>query len=108
MMDSVTDLPESMASGYTGILVIVERLKNLAIYLLCWKYIDSPELARLFFEHIICKWGVPDNLVTDRGTQLTSRFLTRVCSHFSTDDWHSTAFRPQTERQTERHNLTME
>jgi hypothetical protein len=71
MIDSATDLPESMASGYTGILVIAERLKNLAIYLPCWKYIDSPELARLFFEHVICKWGFPDNLVTDCSTQLT-------------------------------------
>ena len=73
-MDFVTDLPESTASGYTGILVIVDRLTKMAIYLPCRKDIDSPELARLFFEHVICKCGVPDNIVTDRGTQFTSRF----------------------------------
>ena len=44
-MDFVTDLPESMASGYTGILVIVDRLTKMAIYLPCRKDIDSPELA---------------------------------------------------------------
>jgi len=31
-MDLVTDLPESTASGYTGILVIVDRLPKMAIY----------------------------------------------------------------------------
>ena len=81
MMDFVTDLPESTASGYTGILVIVDRLTKMPIYLACRKDIDSPELARLFFEHVICKCGLPDNIVTDCGTQFTSRFWTRVCSH---------------------------
>jgi len=31
-MDFVTDLPDSTASGYTGILVIVDRLTKMAIY----------------------------------------------------------------------------
>jgi hypothetical protein len=44
---------------------------KMAIYLPCWKDIDRPELARLFFKHVICKRGVPDNIVTDRGTQFT-------------------------------------
>jgi hypothetical protein len=84
-MDFVTDFPESTASGYTGILVIMDRLTKMAIYLPWRNAIDSPELARLFFEHVICKRGVPDNIVTDRGTHFTSRFWTRVCSHLSTD-----------------------
>jgi len=73
-MDFFTDLPESMASGYTGILIIVDRLTKMAIYLPCQKDINSPELARLFFEHVICKRGVPDNIVTNHGTLFTSRF----------------------------------
>jgi hypothetical protein len=54
-MDFVTDLPESTASDYTGILVIVNRLTKMEIYLPCRKDIDSPELARMFFKHVICK-----------------------------------------------------
>jgi hypothetical protein len=107
-MDFVTDLPESTASGYTGILVVVDRFTKMAVYLPCRKEIDSPELARLFFEHVICKHGVPDNIVTDRGTQFTSRFWNRVSSHMSIDHRLSTAFHPQTDGQTERQNQTME
>jgi hypothetical protein len=77
-MDSVTDLPESTTSGYTGILVVVERLSNMVIHLRWRKDIDSPELARMFFEQIICKHGIPDNIVTDRGIEFTSRFWDRV------------------------------
>jgi hypothetical protein len=93
-----------MALGYAKILVIVDQLTKMAIYLPCWKDIDSPELAWLFFEHVICKHGIPDNIVTDRGTQFTSRFSIRVCSHLCTDHWLSTVFHPQTDGQTERLN----
>jgi hypothetical protein len=108
MMDFVTDLPESTASGYTGILVIVDRLTKMAIYLPCLKDINLPELAQLPFEHIICKREVPDNIVTDCDTQFTSRFWTRVCSHLSTDHRLSTAFHPQIDGQTECQNQMME
>jgi hypothetical protein len=73
-MHFVTNLPESTALGYTGILVIVDRLTKMAIYLPCRKDIDSPELARVFFEHGICKRGIPDNITTDRGKEFTSQF----------------------------------
>jgi hypothetical protein len=38
--DFVTDLLESTASAYTGIVVIVDRLSKMAIYLPCRKDID--------------------------------------------------------------------
>jgi hypothetical protein len=62
----------------------------------------------LFFEHVICKHGVPDHIITDRGTQFTSRFWKRVCDYLSMDHRLSTAFHPQTDGQTERQNQTME
>jgi hypothetical protein len=107
-MDFVTDLPESTAVGYTGILIIVDRLTTMAIYLPCRKDIESPELARLFFEHVICMRGVLNIIVTDCGTQFTSRFWTRVCSHLSTDHRLPTAFHPQMDGQMERQNQLME
>jgi hypothetical protein len=58
-MDFVTDVPESTASAYTGILVIVDRLTKMAIYLPCRKDVDSPELARMFFEEVIMEARCP-------------------------------------------------
>jgi transposase InsO family protein len=62
----------------------------------------------MFFEEVICKHGVPSNIVTDRGSQFTSRFWNRVCSHLSIDYRLSTSFHPQTDGQTERQNQTTE
>jgi len=69
-MKFVTDLAESTASGYSGILVIVDRLNKMAIYLPCRKGIDSPEPAQMFFEHVISKRGLLDNITTNRGKEL--------------------------------------
>jgi transposase InsO family protein len=107
-MDFVTDLPESTAFEYTGILVIIDLLTKMAIYLPCLKDLDLPELTRLIFEHVMCNHGAPDNIITDRSTQFTSRFWTRFCSHLSIDHWLSTAFHPQTNGQMEIQNQTME
>jgi len=73
-MNFVTDLLRSVASGYAGILVIMGPLTEMTIYILCREVIDSPESAPLFLAHIISKRSVPDNVVTDHGTQLTSPF----------------------------------
>ena len=107
-LDFITDLTESTASGYTGILVIIDLLTKVAIYLHCRKDIDSPELPQMFFEHVICKCGIPDNVITDCGKELTSRFWNRVCSHLSINHMLSTTFHPQTDGQREQQNQTME
>jgi hypothetical protein len=80
-IDFVTDLPATTASTYTSILVVVDRLTKMAIYLPCRKDVDSLELARMFFEEVICKHGVPSNIVTDRGSQFTNRFCVLTSEH---------------------------
>ena len=106
--DLITDLPEAAASGHTGILVIVDHLTKMVINLPWRKDIDSPELAQMFFEHVICKQGVPDNITTDCGQELTSRFWDRVCSHLRINHRLSNALHPQTDGETERQNQMME
>jgi len=98
-MDFVTYWPESTASGYTGILVIVVSLTRIVIDLPCREDIDSPELARMIFKHAICKRGVPDNITSDWGNVFPSRFWDRVCSHLRNNHRLSTAFHLQMDGQ---------
>jgi len=107
-MDFVTNFPVSMASGYPGILGIVDLFAKMTTYLLCRKDIDSPELAQMFFEHLIWKRGVIVNITTDRGKEFTSRFRDRVCADLSNNHQLSSAFHPQTDGQTERQDQAME
>ena len=100
-MDFVTVLTQSTASRYMGIFGIVDRVMIMAIYLPYRKDIDTPELARMFLDHMICKCRVRNNIVTNRKMEFTSRFWNRVYFHLSIDHRLSTAFLPQTDGQTE-------
>jgi hypothetical protein len=106
-LTSLPTSPESTESPCTGILVVVDQLTKMAIYLRCPKEVDPLELARSFFGKVMCKHIVPNNIVTDQGSQFTSWFWNRVCSHLNIDHRLSTSFHPQMDGQTERQNQTM-
>ena len=57
---------------------------------------------------IVCLHGVPKEIVSDRGTQFTSRFWKQVQEALGTKLTFSTAYHPQTGGQTERVNQILE
>jgi len=89
-------------------LVIVDRLTEMEIYLPCRKDIDSLEHARMIVNHVLCRHAVRDPIITDRGTQFTSRFCNWLCYHMGINHWLLTAVCPQTNSQMERQNETLE
>ena len=52
-MDFIEQLPSS--SGFTTILVIIDRLSKQAIFIPTHNTITSPELAQLFLLHVFAK-----------------------------------------------------
>ena len=110
-MDFITDLPPS--KGYNGavydaVLVTVDRLTKMAHYTATRKDIDAPTLAGLFLYKHVRLHGVPDNLITDRGTVFTLKYWSSFCFHLHAQQNLTTAFHPQTDGQTERQNQTLE
>jgi RNase H-like domain found in reverse transcriptase/Reverse transcriptase (RNA-dependent DNA polymerase)/Integrase zinc binding domain/Chromo (CHRromatin Organisation MOdifier) domain/Integrase core domain len=109
-MDFITDLPPSSRGGavYNSILVVVDRFTKMALYIPVNKTITSAELADILTENIICKYGKPNGIVTDRGSVFTSTFWSEFCYASKVKRRLSTAFHPQTDGQTERQNQTIE
>jgi len=70
--------------------------------------VDAPEFATLFFDNVVRLHGVPDDIVSDRGSLFTSEFWTCVCQKLGIQRKLSTAFHPQTDGQTERANRVLE
>ena len=62
-MDFIEQLPSS--SGYTAILVIVDRLSKQAVFIPTHDTITSAELAKLFVLHVFSKHGVPNHVTSD-------------------------------------------
>jgi transposase InsO family protein len=65
------------------------------------------KLAKLYTENIVKLHGVPSRIVSDRGTQFTSRFWKSLHKAMGTKLDFSSAYHPQTDGQTERVNQIM-
>jgi hypothetical protein len=72
-MDFIMELPQTPA-GYDSIWVIVDRLTKVAHFILVKTTHSGARLAELYMSRIMCLHGVPKKIMSDRGTQFTSRF----------------------------------
>jgi len=104
--DFVTDLPVS--KGYDSVFVVVDRLTKMSHLVPCNKTTTAPEFARMFLDCVIRLHGIPDSIVSDRGSIFTSHFWTALSKSLNLAKRLSTAFHPQTDGQTERTNQTVE
>ena len=110
-MDFVTRLPLSSnwkSNNYNFILVIVNQLTKMVYYKPVKVIINAPGLAKVIINVIVWHHGLPDSIVTDRGSVFTSKFWSLLCYFLVVKRRLSTAFHPQTDDQTERQNSTME
>ena len=109
-MDFITGMPPSRWNGkvYDAVLVLVDMFTKYTLYLPCTKEIDAPEFAELLYERMIPIFGMPENLVSDRGSLFTSQFWSSFCYFLAVKRRLSTAFHPQTDGQTERQNQVLE
>ena len=66
-MDFIPELPVS--NGFNNILVIVDKLTKYAIIVPTTTRITEEETTRLFFKHVISKFGIPQQVISDRDTR---------------------------------------
>ena len=108
-VDYVTPLPESTHLGQTfkHVAVVVDRLTKMRHYIATMT-LEAEELADRFIDRVYSIHGLPDSILSDRGTQFVSRFWSTLCKRLSVIRKLTSAFHPQTNAQTERVNAEME
>jgi hypothetical protein len=106
-MDFIVGLPRTR-DGYDSIWVIVDRLTKVAHFIPMKTTYSGDQLAELYMSRIVCLHGVLKKIVSDRGTQFTSRFWKRLHESMDTKLNFSLAYHPQTDGQTERTNQVLE
>ena len=72
-MDFITGLPRSN-KGHDSIWVIVDHLTKVAHFIPMKTTYYGNQLATLYINRIVSLHGVPKEIVSDQGTQFTSRF----------------------------------
>jgi hypothetical protein len=111
-MDFITKLPlsEEPVSGqfYDSILVVVDRFTKFSYFIPYREDTDAEEMAYVFYRHVVSTHGLPNEILTDRGPTFASKFWQGLMALLGLNHRLSTAFRPQTDGQTERMNQVVE
>jgi hypothetical protein len=106
-MDFIVGLPHTQA-GYDSIWVTVDRLTKVAHFILVKTTYSGAKLAEHNMSRIVCLHGVPKKIVSDRGSQFTSKFWEKLHESMDTKLNLSSAYHSQTDGQTERTNQILE
>ena len=106
-MDFMVGLPETK-SGYTAILVFVDRFTKMSHFIPTHDTVDAEGTAYLFIRWVYSLHGLPRHIVSDRDSRFTSTLWRELMQTLQTRVGLSTAFHPQTDGQTERMNRTIE
>ena len=67
----------------------------------------APTIAKLLVEEVVCRHGVPGELLSDRGAAFLSKLVLEVCRLMGTKKVNTTAYHPQTDGLVERFNRTL-
>ena len=64
-------------------------------------------IAKFIFEEIICRHGVPQIMLSDRGTSFVNKVIDKLCEDFQLKHRLTSPYRPQTNGMVERFNRTL-
>jgi hypothetical protein len=106
-MDFIVGQPRTLAD-YDSIWVVVDRLTKATHFILVKTTYNSTVLVELYMSRIVCLHGIPNKIVSDRGTQFTSHFWQQLHEALGTHLKFSSTYHPQTDGQTERTNQILE
>lgn len=105
-MDFIPELP--LSDGFDNILVIVDKLTKYAIFIPTTTRITEEETAKLFFKHVVLKFGIPCQVISDRDTRWRGDFWKEICRLMGMRRSLTTSYHPQADGQTEILNQGLE
>ncbi|KAJ8456604.1 hypothetical protein ONZ51_g12023 [Trametes cubensis] len=105
-MDLIEQLPNS--TGYTAILVVVDRLTKQGIFIPTHDTLTALELADLFVLHVFFKHGVPSHVTSDWGSEFVSHFFRSLGKALDMRLHFTSGYHPEGDGQTEQVNQTLE
>jgi hypothetical protein len=92
-MDFNVGLPHT-SRGYNSIWVIVDRLTKLAHFIPIATTYSVRQYAELYISHIVCYYGIPKTIISDRGSIFVAHFLEQLHECLGTHLIRSSAYHP--------------
>ena len=99
--DFVVGLPKTLGK-FDSIWVVVDRLTKSSHFISVRIDYNAEQLAKVYVKEILRLHGVPLSIISNHGTQFTSKFWRKLHDELGTQLTFSTAFHPHTDGQSER------
>jgi len=106
IVDFITKLP--VVVGKDAILVVCDRLSKMMHFVAMTEETSAEGLARLLWDNVWKLYGLPESVVSDRGSQFAAELTKELNRMLGIKTKLSTVFHPQTDEQTERMNQELE
>ena len=68
---------------------------------------QTQTIARLLVENVVCRRGVPQELLSDRGSNFLSELMLELCSLLGIKKLNTSGYHPQTDDLVEKFNCTL-
>ena len=94
-MDYIIELPSS--NGYNAIYVCVDRLMKMTHFCPTTTEITSEETTNLYLQHIFKHHDFPIDIIFDKDSQFTSKFIAKLLELLDIKGNKSTVFHPQSD-----------
>jgi transposase InsO family protein len=92
-------------------MIVINRLTKLRYYIPYYAgedNLNSEQIARLFLYHVWKHYGLPESIISDRGSVFISYFWSSLCKLLGIARKPSTAFYPEIDGQIEAANKEIE
>lgn len=100
-IDFVGPLPMT-TDWFDYVLVVVDKFSKMGHFIATTSNVTAKKTAELLIDNVIRLHGIPEAIISDRGTQFTAELFRQVWKALGTELRMSTSYHPQSDGQTER------
>nr|XP_025884738.1 uncharacterized protein LOC112940689 [Solanum lycopersicum] len=93
-MDVIGPIEPATSNGHRFILVAIDYFTKW-VEAASYKSVTKKVVADFVRNNLICRFGVPESIITDNGANLNSHLMKEICEQFKIIHRRSTAYRPQ-------------
>nr|XP_016503241.1 PREDICTED: uncharacterized protein LOC107821317 [Nicotiana tabacum] len=93
-MDVIGPIEPPASNGHRFILVAIDYFTK-CMEATSYKSVTKKAVADFVRDYLVCRFGVPESIITDNAANLNSDLMQAMCEKFKIKHRNSTAYRPQ-------------
>ncbi|XP_015075474.1 uncharacterized protein K02A2.6-like [Solanum pennellii] len=93
-MDVIGPIEPTASNRHRFILVVIDYFTNW-VEAASYKSDTKKVVADFVCNNLICRFGVPESIITDNGANLNNLLMREICEQFKITHRNSTVYRPQ-------------